>query len=508
VRAASLPSVPPAAAPGSRLGTLAAVTAPLIVLAGLLWWMVLPQNPFQSAPIVGTLLSWGAVAWAAVALRRVPPRRLAAILVAGTVLLGVVAVGAPPRTSNDSARYAWDGIVQKAGFSPYSYVPVDETIAGLRPDWLFAPGSLDEAGRPACAKDLFQTDSVPAVGYPSGSPLCTAINRPHVPTIYPPTAEIYFAAVRLPVPDSVGYLPFQLAGLLMSIGVTLLLLAALARRSLPPHIAAVWAWSPFVQLEAVNNAHVDLLGAALILVSGMLLTRGKPLRSGLAFGAAVATKLIPVIAAPALLFRRPVRFIAAALASFVLLYVPYLAVAGAGVLGFLPGYLKEEGYSQSGGTRFGLAQLVSAGAWPPVLSAVALAVVAVWVLRRTHPDNVWEQQTVMIGLTLLIVSPNYPWYALMLLPFVVLSRRWEYIAVVLALDFIYMVPLKDPFSLPLHQTALVLAAGALVAGARWRRSRRQRLAALAGLAAGPGPCGGRAAVGTPTIITDPTTRQD
>jgi len=508
VRAASLPSVPPAAAPGSRLGTLAAVTAPLIVLAGLLWWMVLPQNPFQSAPIVGTLLSWGAVAWAAVALRRVPPRRLAAVLVAGTVLLGVVAVGAPPRTSNDSARYAWDGIVQKAGFSPYSYVPVDETIAGLRPDWLFAPGSLDEAGRPACAKDLFQTDSVPAVGYPSGSPLCTAINRPHVPTIYPPTAEIYFAAVRLPVPDSVGYLPFQLAGLLMSIGVTLLLLAALARRSLPPHIAAVWAWSPFVQLEAVNNAHVDLLGAALILVSGMLLTRGKPLRSGLAFGAAVATKLIPVIAAPALLFRRPVRFIAAALASFVLLYVPYLAVAGAGVLGFLPGYLKEEGYSQSGGTRFGLAQLVSAGAWPPVLSAVALAVVAVWVLRRTHPDNVWEQQTVMIGLTLLIVSPNYPWYALMLLPFVVLSRRWEYIAVVLALDFIYMVPLKDPFSLPLHQTALVLAAGALVAGARWRRSRRQRLAALAGLAAGPGPCGGRAAVGTPIIITDPTTRQD
>lgn len=508
MRAASLPSVPPAAAPGSRLGTIAAVTAPLIVLAGLLWWMVLPQNPFQSAPIVGTLLSWGAVAWAAVALRRVPPRRLAAVLVAGTVLLGVVAVGAPPRTSNDSARYAWDGIVQKAGFSPYSYVPVDETIAGLRPDWLFAPGSLDEAGRPACAKDLFQTDSVPAVGYPSGSPLCTAINRPHVPTIYPPTAEIYFAAVRLPVPDSVGYLPFQLAGLLMSIGVTLLLLAALARRSLPPHIAAVWAWSPFVQLEAVNNAHVDLLGAALILVSGMLLTRGKPLRSGLAFGAAVATKLIPVIAAPALLFRRPVRFIAAALASFVLLYVPYLAVAGAGVLGFLPGYLKEEGYSQSGGTRFGLAQLVSAGAWPPVLSAVALAVVAVWVLRRTHPDNVWEQQTVMIGLTLLIVSPNYPWYALMLLPFVVLSRRWEYIAVVLALDFIYMVPLKDPFSLPLHQTALVLAAGALVAGAWWRRSRRHRLAALAGLAAGPGPCGGRAAVGTPIIITDPTTRQD
>ena len=505
MRAGTVPPVRPGAARGARLAPWAAVAAPLLVLAALLWWMVVPHNPFESAPIVGTLLSWGAVAWAVLALRRVPGRRRAAVLVAGTVLLGLVAVSAPPRTSNDSARYAWDGIVQKAGVSPYSYVPVDETIAKLRPDWLFAPGGLDDDGRPVCAKELFPTDSVPAFGFPSGSPLCTAINRPHVPTIYPPTAEIYFAAVRIALPDSVGYLPFQLAGLLMSVGVTLLVLSALARRGLPAHIAAVWAWSPFVQLEAVNNAHVDLLGAALILVSGLLLTRGKPLRSGVAFGAAVATKLIPVIAAPALLFRRPVRFIAAALASFALLYVPYLAVAGVGVLGFLPGYLKEEGYSQSGGTRFGLAQLVSAGGWPPVLSAVALAAVAVYVLRRTGPGNVWEQQTVMIGLTLLIVSPNYPWYALMLLPFIVLSRRWEYIAVILALDAIYMVPIEDPLSLPLHQAALVLAAGAVVAGALWRRNRRHRLAALGGLAADSGLHSDRPATGSPTASPHPTT---
>ncbi|MDD1477713.1 glycosyltransferase 87 family protein [Arthrobacter sp. H16F315] len=260
-----------------------------------------------------------------------------------------------------------------------------------------------------------------------------------------------------------------------------MLIIALARRSLPLHLAAVWAWSPFVQLEAVNNAHVDLLGGALILTAGLLLTAGKPLRSGVAFGAAVATKLIPVIAAPALLFKRPVRFIAAALTTFVLLYVPYLAVAGAGVLGFLPGYLKEEGYSQRGGTRFGLAQLVSAGPWPQVLSAAALAAVALWVLRRTRPGNAWEQQTVMIGLTLLIVSPNYPWYALMLLPFIVLSRRWEYVAIILALDAIYMLPIKDPFTVPVHQAVLVLAASAVAAGV-WRRRRRElQLAVLAGL---------------------------
>lgn len=459
------------------------VVLPLVFLtsAALLGWMVFPGNPFDSAPLVGACLAWLALIAAVGLLRHVPRRQVGAVIIAGTVLLGLVAVSAPPRTSNDSARYAWDGIVQKAGISPYSYVPIDETVSSLRPGWLFAPGSAGPDGKPVCATDLFGTEAVTASGYPSGNPLCTAINRPHVPTIYPPMAEIYFLATRAAVPDTAGYLAFQLAGLLLSVATALMLLRALAGRGLPPHLSAVWGWSPFVQLEAINNAHVDVLGGVLILAAGMLLVGGQPIRSGVAFGAAVATKLIPAIAAPALLWRRPARFITAALATFVLLYLPYLAIAGIGVLGFLPGYLKEEGYSQSGGIRFGLAQLVSADHWPPVLSAAALAVVALGVLRRTRAGNVWEQQTVMIGLTLLIVSPNYPWYGLMLLPFIVLSRRWEYVGVVLAVDIIYMVPSIAPWSEPLNQSALLVAAAAIALGTWLRRRNELWLAALSAL---------------------------
>ncbi|MEC5182401.1 glycosyltransferase 87 family protein [Arthrobacter sp. CG_A4] len=474
-------TTPSTRASGTRLRLFVILPCLFLLSAGLLWWMVLPGNPIDSAPMLGTCMSWMVLIGAVSLLRDVPRRRVGAVIIAGTVLLGLVAVSAPPRTSNDSARYAWDGIVQKAGISPYSHVPVDETLSGLRPDWLFLPGDSGDDGGPVCAKDLFGTESVAASGYPSGNPLCTAINRPHVPTIYPPTSEIYFLGVRAAVPDWVGYLPFQLGGLLISLAVGLMLLRVLAQRGLPLHVAAVWGWSPFVQLEAVNNAHVDLLGGALILAAGMLLAGGKPLRSGAAFGAAVATKLIPVIAAPALLFRRPARFIAAALGTFALLYVPYVAAAGVGVLGFLPGYLKEENYSQTGGSRFGLAQLVSTGPWPQVLSAAALAVVALAVLRRTRAANIWEQQTVMIGLTLLIVSPTYPWYALMLLPFIILSRRWEFVGVLLALDFLYLVPTEDPFSLPLNQTVLLLAATAIAAGIWWRRRAEVRQAAVAGL---------------------------
>ena len=44
-----------------------------------------------------------------------------------------------------------------------------------------------------------------------------------------------------------------------------------------------------------------------------------------------------------------------------------------------------------------------------------------------------------------------------------------------------MLPLKEPLSLPLHQTALFLAALAVTAGLWWRRRQELQLAAVAGL---------------------------
>ncbi|MBT2519879.1 glycosyltransferase family 87 protein [Arthrobacter sp. ISL-28] len=456
-------------------GTFRAYAVPglfLLAAVGLMLWMVLPGNAFASAPIVGSCVSWLVLIAAVRSLARVSRRRIGAVIMAGALLLGLAAVSGPPRTSNDSARYDWDGIVQMAGTSPYAYVPADETLADHRPAWLFRAGTVGPDGKTLCPAGLFGTESVATSEYRSGAPLCTAINRPHVPTVYPPGAEIYFFAVRAAVPDAAGYLPFQLAGLLISAAVTLMLLKILARANQPLHVAAAWGWSPLVQLEAVNNAHVDVLAAALMLAAGILLVKGQPLRSGAAFGAAVATKLIPVIAAPALLFRRPAAFIASAAGTFAVLYLPYVLVAGTGVVGFLPGYLAEEGYSHGGGVRFGLAQLISAGPWPLLLSTAAVAGVAVALWRTVDAANLWKRQTTMIGLTLLIISPGYPWYALILLPFIVLSRCWEYVAVILAVDVLYMVPTVPPYSEGVSQGALAAAALAVAAGAWWRNRWR------------------------------------
>jgi len=49
----------------------------------------------------------------------------------------------------------------------------------------------------------------------------------------------------------------------------------------------------------------------------------------------------------------------------------------------------------------------------------------------------------MIGVTLLVVTPRYPWYALLLVPMIAMTGRWEWLAVPLALTERLLVPSVD-----------------------------------------------------------------
>lgn len=371
--------------------------------------------------------AWVLFALAILALRRVSMKPAIAIILAGSALIGGAAMLGPPNTSTDSARYAWDGIVQNAGISPYAYVPVDDALARLRPEWLF-PAAVDNGdGTYRCIPSRTHlTASVP-----SNDMFCTAINRSVAPTIYPAASELFFAGVRFLTGPGPEYWPLQLTGLLMSLAITAILIVALRRRGMDPRLAALWGWSPLVATEAVTNSHVDVLGALLAVVATLLVSRGFRFRGGIALGAAIAVKLIPVIAAPALLRRQPGKVIGAAIITFTVLYVPYLIASGIGVLGYLPGYLSEEGYNN--GRRFALLTFVIPKSAALVVAVVLLVITVGLVWWKTNPEQPWLGQLVMIGTTLLIVSPRYPWYALLLVPFIALSGRWEWFAVPLAM---------------------------------------------------------------------------
>jgi Glycosyltransferase family 87 len=400
---------------------VAAICLALSVLAGLVLLLVRPSlNPAQIRPLpllIGAWIAFGSAAWL---LRKAPLRASVLLILIGGAAIQCAAVSAPPQNSNDLYRYIWDGRVQAAGIDPYEYVPAARQLAGLRNEFLWHPGAE------YCVSQTYVSQH-PAAELAAG---CTAINRPTVPTIYPPVAEAYFLGVHyLPSADD-STTPIQTATALAAVLVTVLLLLGLRRLGRDMRTAALWSWCPTVALEAGNSAHVDVIAvgiaAAALLVLATARTRRRTALGGALLGLAIATKLIPALTVPAVLRRRPVTVLAAAGSAFVAVYIPHVIAVGSKVIGFLPGYLEQEGYTS--GTRFGIIGLFASGRVAIAVAALVLAVVALAVLRFSDPDQPWRGAVVMTAAALAVATPHYQWYSLLLVMLVALDGRPEWLA--------------------------------------------------------------------------------
>ncbi len=278
---------------------VAATSTALIVVAGLILLLVWPSlNPARIRPLPLLIGAWVAFITAAWLLRKVPLRTSVVLILAGGILVQLAALSAPPRSSDDLYRYIWDGRVQAAGIDPYEYVPAATQLTGLR-----EPGYLWRAGTAHCVSQAYVSGH-PAADLVSG---CTRINRPTVPTIYPPVAEAYFRGVHyLPTADDSAK-AIQATTALVAVLTTVLLLFGLGRLGRDVRMAALWSWCPTVALEAGNNAHVNVvavaIAAAAILTLATARTTRKTVLGGILLGLAIATKLTPALTVPALLAR-------------------------------------------------------------------------------------------------------------------------------------------------------------------------------------------------------------
>lgn len=402
-----------------------AAAACLLLLAVCVWWLVHPPlwlDPTSWLVLMGvTWLLFAAGAWL---IWGAPKRAAVVLILIGGVGLPLAAGFAPPRSSDDLYRYIWDGRVQRAGIDPYRYAPAAPELVGLRdpflwPEesaWCVEPGSTDRAhGRP-------QVEG------------CSMINRPTVHTIYPPAAQLYFRIVDALSPPDAGVRPIQWGAALFAVAVTVLLVVVLPRSGIDPRRVVLWAWCPFVALETGNNAHLDVVAAFLTVAALLVYSRARDTRrtvvSGALFGLAVGVKFTPVLTGPALLRRRPLLFGATAAAVLVLVYLPHVLAVGPGVLGYLPGYLGDEGYLSGG--RFALLTILMPQGLATVVAAVILGVTAILVWRRSDPDRPWDAAVTMVGVALLIATPGYSWYALLLVALAAMSARPIWVVVALA----------------------------------------------------------------------------
>jgi hypothetical protein len=407
-------------------------------------------------------------------------RGLLLILAVGVLARLLLAPG-EPSLSTDFYRYVWEGQVQLAGFNPYAVAPADPALAGLR-DGVYA-----------------------------------RVNHPEIPAIYGPLLQLVFAAVAW-----VGgwALRLKVVFLLADLAVALCLLRLLRRRGLPLAWVVTWWWHPLVLLEVAGQGHLEVVPVALLVGAVEAYESGCSRAASLALGAAVAAKYLPVLLLPVWICLVPgwgprLRRLGWTLAPVVLCGLPYL-LGGAGgeglvaygerwrfnegVFGVFDAALRGVGISQAfcrhvlplwPGVEvppgFDPAEHQNWLQLPPKLLVGVL--LCVWIgwgllrLRRGSPPS-WHALAFQAGALFLALSPVvHPWYALWVVPFLVLEAgraAWLYLS--LSLPWAYSVLLAYDGTPPTWREppwvrwveylpwGLLLAWGLTV---RWRNGDRQ-----------------------------------
>jgi hypothetical protein len=279
----------------------------------------------------------------------------------------------PSGSDDDIHRYVWDGRVQRLGYNPYILVPNDPALGGLH------------------------------------TSETRTLNNPEVPSPYPAGAQLFFRAVTAIHESTVA---LKLAFVVCDLAIVLILLDILRCTRQGAHWVLAYAWHPVLATEVAGSGHIDIVGVLLLLVSAAALVRRWRTVAAMAFGLAVAVKLLPIVLLP--LYWKRIRVRDGALAAVILglLYVPFLS-HGRIPFGSLGTYVQRFRFNDP---VFSTLERVMA---PQVVAGLAVIVgflTAIWMRRRStewSPDAfAWP-----IAASLLCAPVVYPWYLLWLLPF-------------------------------------------------------------------------------------------
>ena len=360
------------------------------------------------------------------------PRRVIVIGLGLAALWHLAFLRMPPGSDDDIHRYVWDGRVQRLGYSPYIVVPSDPAFAGIH------------------------------------TPETRTLNNPDLPSPYPAGAELFFLAVT-EIHESVFAL--KVAFVLCEFAIVFVLLDIFSRSDQGAHWVLAYAWNPLLAVEVAGSGHIDIVGVLLLLVSFAALGRRWRAVAAVAFGLAVAVKLLPIILLP--LYWRRVRLRDAALAVIVvgLLYIPFLN-HGRIPIGSLDTYVQSFRFNDP---VFAILERV---ATPQVVAGLAVLVgflTAIW-MRRKAPAWSPDAFAWPMAASLLCAPVVYPWYLLWLLPFVRSASTVPIIIWTVSIIPTYYVwhlrTLGRPWLLPswimLQEYGSVVAAGVVI-GFRWLR---------------------------------------
>jgi hypothetical protein len=326
-----------------------------------------------------------------------------AIILGVAFALRMMFVCSQPQLSDDIYRYLWDGGNLLQGINPYAAAP--ETI----------------------------------IPPPELQTLQTQINHPQYVTIYPPAAQLIFAAGAAAGGTVTGLKAFLV---LIDMGLCTLIVLLLKRLELPAWRGVLYAWNPLAVVEIAGSGHVDGAGMALLLGAFCLLIpktgndaqqnsqRWRFLFAGVLLACAGLVKLFPLALAPLLYLQVPraerklfvVGFFGA-LGLLILAFMPQLT----NMLGSLDAYARN--WEFAGFAFTALRSLTGSGSTARIMLVGLFLITAATIFFRlarqircdtspTISGHLTLQACYAIALTFLLCTPTLqPWYALSLAAF-------------------------------------------------------------------------------------------
>jgi alpha-1,6-mannosyltransferase len=339
----------------------------------------------------------------------------------------------PPGPDDDIHRYVWDGRLQRLGYDPYLVVPSDPAFSGLH------------------------------------TSETRTLNNPDVPSPYPAGAELFFRAVTA-IHESTFAL--KVAFVFCDCAIILVLLDILRCSRQGMHWVLAFAWHPLLATEVAGSGHIDIVGALLLLVSFAALNRRWRAVAAVAFGLAIAVKLLPIILLP--LYWKRVRIRDGILATILvgLLYIPFLKREWIPI-GSLGTYVQNFRFNDP---VFATLERVAAPQWATALAVLVGFLIAIR-LRSGSPALSADAFAWPMAGSLLCAPVVYPWYLLWTLPFLRSPSTLPIIIWTVSIIPTYVVwhlrTLGGPWLVPGWVTLLeygsMATAGAIIL---WRRFRR------------------------------------
>ncbi len=311
----------------------------------------------------------------------------AAVILFFAVIFEATLLFSPSPLSNDIYRYYWDGKSTVSGLNPYAFSPDANALAPLR----------DSNWEQVMNKDVH--------------------------TMYPPLAQLVFAAAYAIAPTILTFRLFSVVFNLLTIPVLFLILKEL---HLDVRYAIIYAWSPLALVEFANSGHIDSLAVLLTCLSFLALLRKRTSLSAAALALAVLSKIFPLLFAGLFFSRwgkKGTVLFAAVIAAF---YLPFVEAGTELMQG--SSYFVDRGLFN--GSLFPLLSgLLEQFLWrPEALGLSKLFVLVVFVClfallflrsrrQKVNDLTLFKHSFWLIGAFLLITPTMHPWYLTWALPF-------------------------------------------------------------------------------------------